>query len=90
MSAGFDANHFTYLFRIANRNELYFFRHIFIDEAGQSTEPETLIPLSGLCHFAGKARTSESTPIRIVIVGDPQQLGPVIMSALSKDRGLGK
>jgi superfamily I DNA and/or RNA helicase len=46
---------------------LGFFTHIFIDEAAQASEPEILIPLSGLwqqknCH--------------VILSGDPKQLGP--------------
>uniref|UniRef100_A0A914XVM2 RNA helicase n=1 Tax=Panagrolaimus superbus TaxID=310955 RepID=A0A914XVM2_9BILA len=45
-----------------------FFTHIIIDEAGQCMEPETLIPVA----YYGNEDT------KIVIAGDPQQLGPVI------------
>lgn len=40
-----------------------------MDEAGQATELETLIPLAGLA----------SSNTRIVLAGDPKQLGPVEM-----------
>ncbi|KAI1721004.1 AAA domain-containing protein [Ditylenchus destructor] len=43
------------------------FTHIFIDEAGQADELETLIPLAGLA----------SSNTRVVLAGDPRQLGPV-------------
>lgn len=42
--------------------------HIFLDECGQSTEPETLVTLAGLA--------KKST--QVVLAGDPHQLGPVI------------
>ena len=46
--------------------------YVFIDEAGQARETETLIPLTleGDCH--------------ITLAGDPQQLGPVVKSHLAK------
>ncbi|VVC46259.1 P-loop containing nucleoside triphosphate hydrolase [Cinara cedri] len=56
------------------------FSHIFIDEAGQSTEPESLLPLSFLDPCQGQ----------VVLAGDPKQLGPVIMSRLVKTAGLGQ
>ncbi|RZF40420.1 hypothetical protein LSTR_LSTR011190 [Laodelphax striatellus] len=56
------------------------FTHVLVDEAGQATEPEILIPLSLL-----DSKTGQS-----VLVGDPQQLGPVIFSQHSKNLGLGQ
>ncbi|KAI1726283.1 AAA domain-containing protein [Ditylenchus destructor] len=44
-----------------------FFSHIIVDEAGQADELDTLIPIVGLS-------TDET---RIVLAGDPRQLGPV-------------
>lgn len=52
------------------------FTHICIDEAGQSTEPETLIPI-GL-----------QTNAQVIMTGDPEQLGPVVMSPLASMYGL--
>ena len=43
------------------------FTHILVDEAGQALGPETLIPLS----LAGPST-------RVVLCGDPQQLGPLV------------
>ena len=54
------------------------FTHIFIDEAGHATEPETVIPLSGLI---GDQVT------QVVLAGDPKQLGPVIRSPLASKLG---
>lgn len=56
------------------------FTHIFLDEAGQASEPETMIPISNLC-----ARETV-----IVLAGDPKQLGPVIYSKDAVSYGLGK
>eukprot|EP00808_Paulinella_micropora_P025780 g1722.t1 len=55
------------------------FQFIAVDEAGQATEPETLVSLEGLID----ANTL------VVLAGDPQQLGPVIRSAAASKYGLG-
>ncbi|XP_050442332.1 probable RNA helicase armi [Adelges cooleyi] len=57
------------------------FTHIFVDEAGQMTEPEILLPLSFLDPFRDG---------QVVLAGDPKQLGPVVMSTLAKNSGLGQ
>ncbi|KAG6732868.1 hypothetical protein I3843_01G191100 [Carya illinoinensis] len=56
------------------------FTHIFLDEAGQASEPETMIPISKHC----KRNTV------VVLAGDPLQLGPVIYSKEADSCGLGK
>ncbi|XP_053377782.1 RNA helicase Mov10l1-like [Mercenaria mercenaria] len=62
-SLGIKAGHFT---------------HVFIDEAGQATEPEAMISSCLVSHTDGQ----------IILAGDPQQLGPVLMSKFSKMFGL--
>ncbi|RPD55534.1 P-loop containing nucleoside triphosphate hydrolase protein [Lentinus tigrinus ALCF2SS1-7] len=57
------------------------FTHIFVDEAGQGTEPEVLTA-------AIKTLVTPST--RVILSGDPKQLGPVIRSSLARQLGLGK
>jgi len=54
------------------------FTHVFIDEAGQAQEPETLIALAGILNSGAK----------LVMAGDPRQLGPVIRSNIAVRHGL--
>ncbi|XP_063786067.1 RNA helicase Mov10l1 [Pseudophryne corroboree] len=54
------------------------FTHIFIDEAGQASEPECLIPLGLVSEVTGQ----------IILAGDPMQLGPVIKSRIALAYGL--
>ncbi|XP_035873058.1 RNA helicase Mov10l1 [Phyllostomus discolor] len=54
------------------------FTHVFVDEAGQASEPECLIPLGLVSDVGGQ----------IVLAGDPMQLGPVIKSRLAMAYGL--
>ena len=56
------------------------FSHIFLDEAGQASEPETMIPIASLC----------LRKTVVVLAGDPMQLGPVIYSKEAETYGLGK
>lgn len=62
-----------------------YFSYIFIDESGQATESETLIPISGFI-FA----MENTLPGQIVLAGDPKQLGPVIHSKLAMNYGYGE
>ena len=56
------------------------FTHIFIDEAGQATEPESFLSIKLLADN----RTN------VILSGDPKQLGPVIQSSIAKELGLEK
>ncbi|KAI0371390.1 P-loop containing nucleoside triphosphate hydrolase protein [Pilatotrama ljubarskyi] len=57
------------------------FTHIFIDEAGQGSEPEVL---------TAAIKTLVANDTRVVLSGDPKQLGPVIRSSIARELGLGK
>jgi helicase MOV-10 len=61
------------------------FTHLFIDEAAQATEPETLIPLSVVVDPQPGSIKAE-----IVLVGDPRQLSPNVYSTIAADCGLGR
>ena len=61
------------------------FTHLFIDEAGFATEPETLIPVSLLNLDPNK---TDQVLGQVVLAGDPQQLGPVIRSSQAEELGL--
>ena len=54
------------------------FTHCIIDEAGYASEPETWIPICA----AGSAA-------KIILGGDPKQLGPVLTSKFADQQGLG-
>nr|XP_022302491.1 RNA helicase Mov10l1-like isoform X2 [Crassostrea virginica] len=54
------------------------FTHVFVDEAGQATEPECLIAVNMAAGENGQ----------IVLAGDPMQLGPVIRSKFAKSYDL--
>ena len=56
------------------------FTHIFIDEAGHATEPETVIPLglfNPLMKHGGQ----------LVLAGDPKQLGAMVRSSIASSYG---
>lgn len=59
------------------------FDFIFVDECCAATEPECLIPIVGL--GMGLRKVSAS----IILIGDDQLLGPVLMSRFAKRLGLG-
>lgn len=54
------------------------FTHIFIDEAGQATEPEAFIGIRML--------VGEKT--NVILSGDPLQLGPIVRSNVARAFGL--
>ena len=54
------------------------FSHIVMDETGQATEPEAAVALSGLLGIKAK----------LVMAGDPKQLGPVIRSVAAAKHGM--
>ena len=54
------------------------FGYIFVDEAGQATEPEVMI--------AVKTMADNST--RVILSGDHKQLGPIIRSNVARALGL--
>ena len=54
------------------------FTHIFIDEAGQATEPEAFVSI----------KTMADTKTNVILSGDPKQLGPIIRSGIAVELGL--
>lgn len=54
------------------------FTHIFVDEAGQATEPEVFVSVKALA----------DTATNVVLSGDPKQLGPIIRSDIACKLGL--
>ncbi|PBK87850.1 P-loop containing nucleoside triphosphate hydrolase protein [Armillaria gallica] len=54
------------------------FTHIFIDEAGQATEPEAMIAV----------KTMADNMTNVILSGDPKQLGPIVRSAVARELGL--
>lgn len=63
------------------------FDAVFIDEAGQATEPETMAALGAAVQ---EDSTTPNPNIQVVLAGDPKQLGPVIASHLARAFGLGR
>jgi helicase MOV-10 len=55
------------------------FTHIFVDEAGQASEPECLVPVTNILGNA----------TNLILSGDPCQLGPIIHSPIAVEFGLG-
>ena len=60
------------------------FTHLFIDEAAQATESESLIPLSVVVDPEPGA-----VKVEIALVGDPRQLGAQVYSSVAAKCGLG-
>jgi len=55
------------------------FTHIFVDEAGQAAEPESMIPI----------KTMSDNRTNVILSGDPKQLGPIVRSDLALSLKLG-
>ncbi|KAI9027862.1 P-loop containing nucleoside triphosphate hydrolase protein, partial [Hyaloraphidium curvatum] len=63
--------------------------HCLVDECGQATEPEILIPMSVVFRKApagGAARAGR--PPQLVLCGDHRQLGPRVVSDFAREKGL--
>ncbi|XP_011306724.1 putative helicase mov-10-B.1 [Fopius arisanus] len=58
------------------------FSYLFIDEAGQASEPQTLIPLLTMC--GNKVQLNDYIRGQVIIAGDPKQLGPCCHSRLAE------
>jgi helicase MOV-10 len=54
------------------------FTHIFVDEAGQATEAEVMVPI----------KTMADVSTNVILAGDPKQLGPIIRSDFARELGL--
>lgn len=54
------------------------FTHIFIDECGQATEPEVMVPV----------KTMVDHRTNVILAGDPKQLGPIVNVFLRRDLGI--
>ncbi|KAG6853379.1 hypothetical protein C0991_004840 [Blastosporella zonata] len=54
------------------------YSHIFVDEAGQATEPEVFIAI----------KTMAGPATNVILSGDPKQLGPIIRSRIACQLGL--
>lgn len=54
------------------------FSHIFLDEAGQATEPMSMVTMKALV----------DTSTNVVLAGDSRQLNPIVHSPIARDLGL--
>jgi len=54
------------------------FSHIFVDEAGQATEPEAFVSI----------KTMADDRTNVILSGDPKQLGPILRSTVAEKLGL--
>jgi helicase MOV-10 len=54
------------------------FSHIFVDEAGQATEPEVMVAV----------KNSADAATKLILSGDPKQLRPIVYSAIANELGL--
>ncbi|KAI8619601.1 P-loop containing nucleoside triphosphate hydrolase protein [Chytriomyces sp. MP71] len=64
-----------------------FWTHLFIDEAGQATEPESLIPISVVACDPLVTKSGVKL-VRVILSGDHMQLGPIIHSEKARANGL--
>ncbi|SRR6266478_241319 len=55
------------------------FSHVFIDEAGQATEPEAMVVIKNTAIVSTK----------LILSGDPKQLRPIIFSVIASELGFG-
>lgn len=60
--------------------------HLLVDEAGQASEPETLVPISVIS--PGKDYDTTDQPVVLVLVGDVMQLPAIIMSPAARSAEL--
>ncbi|TFK49293.1 P-loop containing nucleoside triphosphate hydrolase protein [Heliocybe sulcata] len=51
------------------------FTHIFIDEAGQATEPEAMVSI----------KTMADDHTKVILSGDPKQLGPIVRCPVARE-----
>jgi superfamily I DNA and/or RNA helicase len=58
--------------------------HLFVDEAAQASEPETLIPMM----VVAPGVNAEIPMPKVVFAGDSNQLGPAVMSPIARENGL--
>ena len=58
------------------------FQHVFIDEAAQATEPETMVALAGII------TPNPNNSYQIIMAGDPKQLGPIVRSVIAESGGM--
>jgi len=74
-----QASHLEMKGKILGVNETHF-THLFIDEAAQATEPESLIPLSVVIDDS-----PDTVKVEIVLAGDPRQLSIDVYSPWALD-----
>lgn len=62
--------------------------HCFIDEAPQATECILNMPLSVVAPFQHTDQTQPKPLVKIALIGDPNQLGPIITSNVGRNKEL--